>query len=293
MQDLPLAASALKPRPATANPLQSDLILTPEEAKPLLGTYVLFIRRVGQRVKCHKDHIGGAASVFTLVSLAVDEEEGVRWLGKGNEGGDGRVRGSSSSEAEFEMKSGPRECSGLTIHLPTRRTGFDSQRGRSWIFACGNRTRRCHSSAGILGDIPFPPPLHSDAGSYSPHFTVIGSQKPDEYFAGRECHVCKKRWPIEQLWVTCWCGYYLAHESCLYKRLQAETMETCSLCGFQYTLQQDISWWPFWQWLVCHANRVQVRRPASFSLLPTSFLLPYLFFYRLTHGQFRPDDGSG
>ncbi|KAJ8892173.1 hypothetical protein PR048_004753 [Dryococelus australis] len=32
---------------------------------------------------------------------------------------------------------------------------------------------------GFLGDLPFPPPLHSGAFPYSPHFTLIGSQDPD------------------------------------------------------------------------------------------------------------------
>ncbi|KAJ8881276.1 hypothetical protein PR048_017754 [Dryococelus australis] len=35
------------------------------------------------------------------------------------------------------------------------------------IFACGNRAGRCHWSAGFLGDLPFPPPIHSGATPYS------------------------------------------------------------------------------------------------------------------------------
>ncbi|KAJ8893416.1 hypothetical protein PR048_006007 [Dryococelus australis] len=34
-------------------------------------------------------------------------------------------------------------------------------------------------SAGFLGDLPFPPPLHSGAAPYSPHFIFIGSQQLD------------------------------------------------------------------------------------------------------------------
>ncbi|KAJ8865709.1 hypothetical protein PR048_033229 [Dryococelus australis] len=46
----------------------------------------------------------------------------------------------------------------------------------SGIFGCGTRAGRCRSSAGIIGDLPFPPPLHSDVAPFSPHFTLIGSQ---------------------------------------------------------------------------------------------------------------------
>ncbi|KAJ8888068.1 hypothetical protein PR048_007554 [Dryococelus australis] len=44
------------------------------------------------------------------------------------------------------------------------------------IFASGNRAGRCRWSAGSLGYLPFPPPLHSGAAPFSPHFTLIGSQ---------------------------------------------------------------------------------------------------------------------
>ncbi|KAJ8870004.1 hypothetical protein PR048_029015 [Dryococelus australis] len=45
--------------------------------------------------------------------------------------------------------------------------------------ACGNCAGRCRWSAGYLGDLPFPPPLHSCAAPYSPRFTLIGSQDLD------------------------------------------------------------------------------------------------------------------
>ncbi|KAJ8877710.1 hypothetical protein PR048_022165 [Dryococelus australis] len=48
--------------------------------------------------------------------------------------------------------------------------------GHSRIFASGKRVRRCHCSAGFLGDLPFLPPLHSGTAQFSPHFNVIGSQ---------------------------------------------------------------------------------------------------------------------
>ncbi|KAJ8872808.1 hypothetical protein PR048_026424 [Dryococelus australis] len=47
------------------------------------------------------------------------------------------------------------------------------------IFASVNRTGRCRWSAGFLGGLPLPPPFHSGAAPYSPHFTLIGSQDHD------------------------------------------------------------------------------------------------------------------
>ncbi|KAJ8865829.1 hypothetical protein PR048_033351 [Dryococelus australis] len=57
-----------------------------------------------------------------------------------------------------------------TTRLAPRRARFGFRR----IFARGNRW-----SAGFLRDLPFPPPLHSGAASYSPRFTLIGSQDND------------------------------------------------------------------------------------------------------------------
>ncbi|KAJ8873864.1 hypothetical protein PR048_024700 [Dryococelus australis] len=62
--------------------------------------------------------------------------------------------------------------------LPTRRTGFNTRPGHR-IFASGNRAGRCRWSAGFLGVLPFPPPLHSRALPYSSHFTLINSQDLD------------------------------------------------------------------------------------------------------------------
>ncbi|KAJ8882712.1 hypothetical protein PR048_014524 [Dryococelus australis] len=49
--------------------------------------------------------------------------------------------------------------------FPSRRTGFPRPGDR--IFASGNRAGRCRWSAGFLGDLPFPLPLHSGAAPYS------------------------------------------------------------------------------------------------------------------------------
>ncbi|KAJ8882842.1 hypothetical protein PR048_014656 [Dryococelus australis] len=48
-----------------------------------------------------------------------------------------------------------------------------------WIYACRNRAGRCDWLAGFLGDVPFPPLLHSGAAPYSPRFTLISSQDLD------------------------------------------------------------------------------------------------------------------
>ncbi|KAJ8871333.1 hypothetical protein PR048_027650 [Dryococelus australis] len=60
---------------------------------------------------------------------------------------------------------------GVVVRLSTSHLG-----GPGSIFACGNRAGRCRWSAGFLRDIPFLPPLHSGAASYSPRFTLIDSQ---------------------------------------------------------------------------------------------------------------------
>ncbi|KAJ8873485.1 hypothetical protein PR048_024303 [Dryococelus australis] len=48
------------------------------------------------------------------------------------------------------------------------------------IFARENRARRCRWAADFLGDLPFPPPLHSGTASHSPRFTLIRSQYLDD-----------------------------------------------------------------------------------------------------------------
>ncbi|KAJ8880706.1 hypothetical protein PR048_017176 [Dryococelus australis] len=56
--------------------------------------------------------------------------------------------------------------------------------GRSQVFTSGNRGGRCHLSTSFPEDLLFPPPLHSSAASFSPHFTLIDSQDldPTNYF---------------------------------------------------------------------------------------------------------------
>ncbi|KAJ8897667.1 hypothetical protein PR048_003017 [Dryococelus australis] len=53
-----------------------------------------------------------------------------------------------------------------TTLLPPRRTGFNPRLGHR-IIASENRAGRCRWSAGFLGDLSSPPPLHSGAAPYS------------------------------------------------------------------------------------------------------------------------------
>ncbi|KAJ8882425.1 hypothetical protein PR048_014233 [Dryococelus australis] len=66
-------------------------------------------------------------------------------------------------------------CRFTIMYHPTA-TGFDSRRGRSRIFACGNCAGRCRWSAGFLGDLPFPLSLNSGTIQQPHRFTRIGSQ---------------------------------------------------------------------------------------------------------------------
>ncbi|KAJ8888944.1 hypothetical protein PR048_008438 [Dryococelus australis] len=64
----------------------------------------------------------------------------------------------------------PQWLSGLSTRLSPRRTGFDSwEKGGG---GGGNCAGRCRWSASFLGDLPFPPLLHSAAAPYSPRIDV-------------------------------------------------------------------------------------------------------------------------
>ncbi|KAJ8873776.1 hypothetical protein PR048_024610 [Dryococelus australis] len=58
--------------------------------------------------------------------------------------------------------------------LPPMRSEFDSRRGRSRILPCGNRAGRCRWSVVFLGDLSFPPPLHSGGVSYPASLRLLG-----------------------------------------------------------------------------------------------------------------------
>ncbi|KAJ8871383.1 hypothetical protein PR048_027700 [Dryococelus australis] len=54
----------------------------------------------------------------------------------------------------------------LACSPPTKTIWAQTPAGSLRIFACGNRAGRCSCSAGFLGDLPFPTPLHSGAATY-------------------------------------------------------------------------------------------------------------------------------
>ncbi|KAJ8869798.1 hypothetical protein PR048_028806 [Dryococelus australis] len=76
---------------------------------------------------------------------------------------------------------------------PKEANHFDSRRGRSRIFARGNRAGRCRWSADFLGYLQFPSPLHSGAAPYAPRFTNIGSQDLD-YKSGLNLFNAGRSW---------------------------------------------------------------------------------------------------
>ncbi|KAJ8884338.1 hypothetical protein PR048_016195 [Dryococelus australis] len=63
----------------------------------------------------------------------------------------------------------------LACSPPTKANRVQSPAGSLLMFASRNRARRYGWSAGYLGDLPFPPPLHSGTVPYSPRFILIGS----------------------------------------------------------------------------------------------------------------------
>ncbi|KAJ8898102.1 hypothetical protein PR048_003462 [Dryococelus australis] len=76
--------------------------------------------------------------------------------------------------------------------------GFDPWPDRYLIFASGNRAGRCRWSAFFLGDISrFPPPQHSDAAPFSPHFTSSDLETSLLRAAQRQRKIC---W--HELWVA-------------------------------------------------------------------------------------------
>ncbi|KAJ8883656.1 hypothetical protein PR048_015510 [Dryococelus australis] len=62
--------------------------------------------------------------------------------------------------------------------LPPKRSGFDSRLGHFRIVVVGNCARGCHWLVGFLGELPFPPPLHSSTTPYSHCFTLIVLKSP-------------------------------------------------------------------------------------------------------------------
>ncbi|KAJ8871817.1 hypothetical protein PR048_028157 [Dryococelus australis] len=67
----------------------------------------------------------------------------------------------------------------LDCSPPTKAKWVKSPAGSLRIFACWNRAGRCRWLRVFSGISHFPPPPHSGAATYSPHFTLIGSQDLD------------------------------------------------------------------------------------------------------------------
>ncbi|KAJ8881488.1 hypothetical protein PR048_017969 [Dryococelus australis] len=61
-------------------------------------------------------------------------------------------------------------------HVRETKIALNTQPVYSWTFTSGNHTGRFLWSAGLLGDLLFPPPLQSGAAPFSPQFTLIGCQ---------------------------------------------------------------------------------------------------------------------
>ncbi|KAJ8885716.1 hypothetical protein PR048_011914 [Dryococelus australis] len=76
----------------------------------------------------------------------------------------------------YNVRKSPPVAERLGCSPPTKANRVRSPAGSLRIFASGNRAGRCLLSAGFLRDLQFPPPLHSGAVPYTPHFTLIGFQ---------------------------------------------------------------------------------------------------------------------
>ncbi|KAJ8869364.1 hypothetical protein PR048_030939 [Dryococelus australis] len=114
------------------------------------------------------------------------------------------------------------------IAFHQRRTGLHYPRARFRIFTCGNRARKCRSSAGFRGGLPFTPPLHSGAALSA----LIGSQEHDVKSRPDLCTLVSQRHNRAGKWCRSkarrdeerrGCG--LIAQSCVSKPT------TCSTCG--------------------------------------------------------------
>ncbi|KAJ8895591.1 hypothetical protein PR048_000927 [Dryococelus australis] len=82
----------------------------------------------------------------------------------------------ASVGGESSIRYGATVAERLACSPPTNAIRVQSPAGSLWIFACGNRAERCRLSAGLLGDLPFLPPLSFRRRSILTSITLIGSQ---------------------------------------------------------------------------------------------------------------------
>ncbi|KAJ8897573.1 hypothetical protein PR048_002922 [Dryococelus australis] len=78
-------------------------------------------------------------------------------------------------ERKINIKA-PECVNRLNCLPPTKANRVQFPSGSLQIFTSGNRAKRCRWSTGFLGDLPFPPPLHSDAAPYPLRSALIASQ---------------------------------------------------------------------------------------------------------------------
>ncbi|KAJ8898284.1 hypothetical protein PR048_003644 [Dryococelus australis] len=85
----------------------------------------------------------------------------------------------------------------LDCSLPTKANRVRFPAGSLPDFCKWESCRTMPLVAGFLGDLPFPPPLHSSAALFSPHFTLIGSQ--DRLASSPSTKANRARSPAEPL----------------------------------------------------------------------------------------------
>ncbi|KAJ8882203.1 hypothetical protein PR048_018691 [Dryococelus australis] len=73
----------------------------------------------------------------------------------------------------------PPEVGVTSSHIPTKANMVLFPTESPPDFRMCNRTVQCRWLAGFLGDLPFPPPLHSGGAPFLPRFIIIGSQDLD------------------------------------------------------------------------------------------------------------------
>ncbi|KAJ8867546.1 hypothetical protein PR048_031348 [Dryococelus australis] len=142
---------------------------------------------------------------------------------------------------------------GLTIITLASHQGepvFNTRPGHR-IFASGNHAGRCRWSAGFLGDLPFPPPLHSGAAPYyfnSPSSALKTSPNYDRVKRCRERKINikaservivdfsrKNKRPCPPTQANLW-GLALARRSTLKRSFKSAQFTTNSLYGGKHTL---------------------------------------------------------